>query len=124
VLEEVVSVITQDRNRWIDTMLTEEWGLRLESPSPTRAGLSTFSAFVLAGIVPLIPFLLGSWIDGAWAFHASVAATAVTFFLIGLAKGRIVEQSPLVAGIETLAIGGAASGLAYAVGVAFKGMAG
>ncbi len=33
ILDEIVNVITTDRRRWVDTMLTEEHGLRLESPS-------------------------------------------------------------------------------------------
>ena len=37
-LERVVQVITEDRQQWVNTMLTEEWGLRLEPPSPWRAG--------------------------------------------------------------------------------------
>jgi vacuolar iron transporter family protein len=34
VLESIVQVITEDRQRWVDTMLTEEWGLRLQPPRP------------------------------------------------------------------------------------------
>ena len=41
VLDKIVSVITEDRQQWVNTMLTEEWGLRLAPPSPWRAaGLS------------------------------------------------------------------------------------
>jgi hypothetical protein len=45
VLDEIVQVITQDRRRWVDTMLTEELGLRLESPTPLKAGIVTFIGF-------------------------------------------------------------------------------
>jgi hypothetical protein len=50
-LERIVEVITQDRQQWVNTMLTEEWGLQLEPPSPLRAGLVTMVAFLLAGMV-------------------------------------------------------------------------
>jgi hypothetical protein len=54
----------------------------------------------------------------------SAAATAVTFFLIGLAKGRTVKRSLLLSGLETLAIGAVAAALAYAAGVGLAGIAG
>ncbi len=117
-LEQIVETITEDRSRWVDTMITEEHGLPLETPSPLRAGLATFTSFVVAGVVPLIPF--------GWAvmqgragqeFFYSVIATAITFFGIGWFKGRVVKRPKLVSALETLAIGGAAASVAYFVGV-------
>jgi vacuolar iron transporter family protein len=119
ILEQIVDVITSDRRRWIDTMLTEEFGLQLETPSPRRAGLATFSAFVLAGAVPLVPLAL-PWLDRQQAFLASTAATGLSFFLIGWFKGRILERPKLTEGIETLLVGGAAAALAYGVGLLLR----
>lgn len=125
VLEEIVRVITQDRKQWVDTMLTEEWGLQLDSPSPIRAALTTFSAFVLAGLVPLLPLFLAAWLaTSQQMFAASAVLTAVTFFSIGLIRGRVSERRPLLAGLETVVIGGTAAALAYLVGVLLKGLAG
>src|SRR6185295_14650187 len=58
-LERVVELITSDPDRWVRTMLTEEYGLPLRARSPWMAALTTFSAFALCGLVPLIPYLLG-----------------------------------------------------------------
>ena len=115
-LEQIVEVITQDRRRWVDTMVTEEFGLRLESPSPMRAALSTFSAFALAGFVPLLPFCLSLSTSGQM-FAVSAAATAVTFFLIGLAKGHVVQHNKLLSGLEILLVGSAAAAVAYGIGL-------
>ena len=49
--------------------------------------------------------------------------TGVTFFAIGLVRGRVVDQRPLVSGIETLAIGGSAALAAYFVGWILQGVA-
>jgi VIT1/CCC1 family predicted Fe2+/Mn2+ transporter len=119
-LEEIVSVITQDQKRWINTMLTEEFGLRLESPSPVKAAAATFTAFVLAGFVPLFPLLLPGKLPAATIFGASAMSTALAFFLIGAVKGHIVKRSWLLSGLETLGIGSAAAALAYAVGMLFS----
>jgi len=120
VLEEIVTVITNDRRRWVDTMLREEHGLRLEPPSAMRAALSTFVAFVLVGLVPLLPFFLGASTDRVFAISA--AATAVAFFVVGVAKGWVVHHPLLRSGLETLAIGGVAAALAYTVGVLLAGV--
>jgi len=120
VLEQVVDVITRNRQRWIDTMVTEEFGLPLETPSPWRAALVTFVAFVVAGLVPLGPFCFPVQLSGSGMFAISSIATAGTFLLIGMAKGHVVHRSLIRSGLETLAIGGAAAALAYGVAVTLK----
>jgi VIT1/CCC1 family predicted Fe2+/Mn2+ transporter len=115
-LERIVQVITDDRRQWVNTMLTEEWGLQLQPPTPWKAGLATFVAFLLAGMVPLLPTLV--WIEqpAGQAFLWSCLLTGFTFFVIGLIRGRVVEHGQWTAGFETLAIGGAAASVAYLVG--------
>lgn len=114
VLEQVVAAITRDRHRWVDTMLTEELGLRLESPHPLRAAFSTFASFLLAGCVPLAPLVLGG------AFLVSAIAAGVTFFGIGVLKGYVVRRPLLWEGVETFVVGGAAAALSYGVGLWLK----
>jgi VIT1/CCC1 family predicted Fe2+/Mn2+ transporter len=116
VLDKIVEVITQDRRRWVDTMLTEEWGLQLTPPSPWRAGLATFAAFVLAGLVPLGPVLFGLNQPAAETFLSSAILTGMTFFAVGYVRGRVVERRPWAAGFESLLIGGGAAAIAYVVG--------
>lgn len=123
VLEEIVDGITRDRKRWVDTMLTEELGLRLDPPHPGVAALTTFLGFCAAGIVPLVPYLLPG-LGAADVFVASAVATGITFFGIGLLKGRTLQHPLLKSGIETLLIGGAAAVLAYWAGVLLRGMVG
>jgi vacuolar iron transporter family protein len=120
-LEQIVDVITQDRKRWVDTMITEEFGLQLDRPSPWRAGASTFVAFVSSGFLPLIPFTVPLGLAANHLFLASAVLTVVTFFLIGAAKGRVVHRSVFWSGLETLVVGAVAAVLAYAVGILFQG---
>lgn len=124
VLEEIVAVITRDRRRWVDTMLTDELGLPLETPRAWRAGLATFSAFALAGLIPLLPYLFNAGWTQSQTFGVSAAATAVTFVLIGLFKGRLLGRPLWSSGLETLAVGGTAAAMAYLVGVWLKGFGG
>jgi VIT1/CCC1 family predicted Fe2+/Mn2+ transporter len=117
VLEKIVQVITEDRQQWVNTMLTEEWGLRLDPPSPWKAGLATFVAFLLAGMVPLIPAIVNLQGHADITFLYSSVLTGVTFFLIGVIRGRVLDGRPLMAGLETFAIGGGAAAVAYLVGL-------
>ena len=116
VLEQVVEVITQDRKQWIDTMLTDEFGLRLDNPLPVRAALSTFIAFLLAGAVPLLPFFFADFLRPDLIFPISSVVTMITFLSIGMMKGHVVHRSKLLSGLETLIIGASAAALAYLVG--------
>jgi VIT1/CCC1 family predicted Fe2+/Mn2+ transporter len=115
-LESIITVITDDRRKWVNTMLTEEWGLQLRPPSPWRAGAATFAAFVLAGTVPLLPSLVLVQRDAAATFGMSCFLTGAAFFAIGYARGRVVDRRPWASAVETLGIGGAAAAVAYLVG--------
>lgn len=117
-LERVVRVITSDRERWVRTMLTEEHGLPPALRSPARAAWSTFASFVLCGAIPLLPFILTS--DGAFGW--SIALTGATFLLIGSLRSRWTLGSWWKAGLETLAIGGAAALIAYGIGAFLERM--
>lgn len=124
-LEHVVDVITADERRWVDTMLVEELGLPLMGPSAIRAAVVTMVAFVFVGLVPLLPFLVSYFaaVEVAQPYLASTVMTGVAFFAVGAGKSRFIDESWIRAGLETLAVGGAAAGLAYLVGLLFSGMA-
>jgi VIT1/CCC1 family predicted Fe2+/Mn2+ transporter len=121
-LERAVGVITADRRRWVNTMLTEELGLSLLGPSAWRAAVATFVAFVLIGALPLVPFLcrLTTGRGHVGPFLWSAALTAFGMFLVGAFKSRFVAQRWYWAGLETLAVGGCAAALAYVVGLLMK----
>ena len=111
-LEPAVQVITADRERWIDTMMADEHGLQPVARTPVRAAAATFAAFVVCGMVPLVPFLFGL----PASIAASTVMTGLTFFAIGSLRSRWSPQSWWRAGAGTAAIGLGAAAVAYAVG--------
>ncbi len=115
-LERAVEVITSSTTRWVDMMMAEEHGVPPVTRSPMMAGLATFAAFLVCGLVPLLPFVAGTGAD----VTLSVAMTAVVFFAIGSLKSRWSTASWWLSGAETLLIGLAAAGVAYVVGVLLK----
>jgi len=118
-LRRIVELITADRRRWVRTMLTEEYGLPHEVRSPWIAAVSTFSSFLVCGLVPLLPYLF----QFTHAFVLSVIVTAAVFFAIGSAKSRWSTASWLRSGLVTLFVGAIAAGLAYGAGVILKAFA-
>jgi len=90
----------------------------LRRRQPTREALHrslvTFGAFVLAGAVPLVPFLNG-WV-GDSTFVVSSCAAALTFFVVGGARTVVTQRGFFTSGLEMLTIGGIAAALAYGIG--------
>ena len=115
-LERVVELITSDKQRWIETMLTEEYGLPRKIRSAWIAGATTFAAFLVCGLLPLLPFIFGA----ANSFLYSIILTGAVFFLIGSVKSRWSTDSWWSSGLTTFLVGGAAATLAYIAGVILK----
>lgn len=111
-LEEAVKKITSNKERWLQTMLSEEYNLPIAIRSPLIASSSTFVAFLLCGLVPLFPYLLSSENSFPWA----IVLTAFVFFMIGSLKSRWLSKPSWRSGIETLLLGGGAASLSFLVG--------
>ena len=118
-LRRVVELMTADKERWVRTMITEEYGLPQQVRSARVAAASTFSAFVVCGLAPLLPYLVGA----RNSFALSAVVTAAVFFAIGSVKSKWSMAPWWRSGLETLLIGSAAAALAYGVGVFLEGLA-
>lgn len=121
-LEKVVQGITKNRQLWVNTMLTEEYGLQVEGPDPIKASSTTFISFILLGLVPLIPFLFHQTRTNQ--FLTSVLITLVAFFIIGIVRGVVLARRPFHSGIITVLTGGGAAALAFLVGLLLRRYAG
>ncbi|OGI00545.1 MAG: hypothetical protein A2Y25_00050 [Candidatus Melainabacteria bacterium GWF2_37_15] len=121
-LENITGIITKNRRQWVDTMLVDEFGLSLETPNPIRAGLITFGSFFIAGAVPLTPFFIMIYLNGFNVYLLSSIVTALTFFTIGIIKGKILEKNIWQSGFQTLFIGYGAALIAYIISLLTKGI--
>ena len=82
-------------------------------------GVITFFAFVIAGFVPLFPYVF-SLGDAQTNFVVASILAALTFFVVGAARTILTGGNPLKAGTEILLIGGFASGVAFFIGWGVK----
>mgnify|MGYP003829839517 CR=1 FL=1 len=117
-LELIVEGITKDKTLWINTMLTEEYGLQIEGPSPVIAGSVTFASFILIGFIPIFPFLIPQ--HELYQFITSAVMTLCAFFMVGIARGVILKRRPVRSGFSTVLTGGGAATLAFLVGLFLK----
>lgn len=88
--------------------------------TPLGDGLTTFTAFVVVGLVPVLVYVVDALftlrIDSGSLFAASCFLTGAAFMGIGIVKGQMTKTSQLKAAFETLLLGGIAAGLAYFLG--------
>ena len=115
-LTRMVELVTADRERWVQTMLTDEYGLPHSIRSPWIAALCTFTAFLICGLAPLAPYLFGS--ENSLMF--SVILTGIVFFTIGSVKSRWSTSPWWHSGLITLFVGTLAASIAYSTGVLIK----
>ena len=115
-LRRVVDLVTSNRKRWVHTMLTEEYGLPREVRSPWIAAISTFTAFAVCGLVPLLPYVAGV----RRSLEISIIMTGAVFFAIGSAKSKWSTTSWWQSGFTTLTVGAIAAVLAYMTGLLFN----
>ena len=79
-----------------------------------RRSLATFGAFVVAGSMPLLPFVTN--VADENVFVVSAFAAGCAFFIVGGLRTFVTKKGFIVSGLEIVLIGGAAAALAYAIG--------
>jgi len=116
-LDQVVDVITADRDRWVDVMMKEELFMMENSRSPLTIGGVTYLAFVLVGFIPLSLYLLDYFFhfEGS-LFLFTCLLTGLAFGIVGWLKTYVTETSTWKGVLETLVLGAIAAGVAYVVG--------
>lgn len=88
-----------------------------------KTGAITFVSFVVAGTMPLLPYLfqlVGLKVDPTQQFPLSVFSTAATLFFVGSLRTIVTKGSWWKNGLEMLGIGAIAATLAYALGAAVE----
>ena len=110
----VAAHLMEDPKIALDTKVREELGLDPdELGSSWGAAISSFIAFSVGAVIPLLPFLLTT---GTVAFVAALAMSFTALFLIGAAVSVLTGRNLLYSGARQVAIGAAAAAVTYGVG--------
>lgn len=106
--------IVENPRTAIDTLAREELGLDpSQLGSPWAAAGSSFVAFILGAIVPVLPYLFTA---GTTAWTVSGLLSCLALFSVGALISIFTARGPLVSGLRMLAIGLLASAITYSVG--------
>jgi VIT1/CCC1 family predicted Fe2+/Mn2+ transporter len=120
----LAAIQSQDEALWVDAMMVQELGLLPDDRTPLLTAAATLSAFVVAGSLPLLVYLLGLVVpvDPALAFPTSLVLSGVALFALGAAKVLVTERNWFRSGLEMLVVGGLAAGVAYLIGFLLQGL--
>ncbi|MEU0158498.1 VIT1/CCC1 transporter family protein [Streptomyces sp. NPDC006261] len=112
---EVARQLSRDPEQALEIHAREELGIDPNDlPSPLVAAVSSFGAFALGALLPVLPYLLGA--SGLWP---SVILALLGLFGCGAVVARVTARSWWFSGLRQLSLGGAAAALTYGLGTLF-----
>lgn len=121
-------ILSRDPGRWVGVILAEKHLMLPERRKPILEALATFAAFVVAGSLPLLVFVIDTIFHVGFApntaFLAATMLSGLALFGLGAAKVLVIGKNPVRSGIEMLLVGSIAAGVAFAVGSLLKGLGG
>ena len=112
----IVDKLFATDERALDTMMRDEVGLDPKAiGGPWAAAISSFMAFFVGAIIPLLPFLVTT---GTPALVASVVISLAALFGLGVGVSILTKRSWLRSGLRQMALGGLAAAVTFLVGQA------
>jgi len=111
---QLTDVVMRDPDVALETHAREELGLNPEQlGSPWGAAISSFVAFAVGALVPLVPFLFGS---GTAAVIAAVCGSAIALFAVGATMSILTGRRAVYSGARMLVVGAIAATITFGVG--------
>ena len=113
-LEMIVNKIISDKKVWLKTMLTEELNLNLDiAGNPLKSAFRMFGAFLLGGMLPIIPFLFG---EGIAPLFVAIGISISTSFLVGAVKSKMANTNIIKGGIAMAGLGTGIALIGFGIG--------
>ncbi|MBI4268257.1 VIT1/CCC1 transporter family protein [Candidatus Uhrbacteria bacterium] len=115
----VVEAFSMGAGSFLSEESTEEFEQK-KTVSPLRslhAGLTMFVSYLIAGSIPLGPYLL---LPIQTAFSTSIICSLAALFTLGFFSGKEARVNPVTTGLRVLLVGGAAMAIGVAIGAWVK----
>ena len=99
---------------WLRTLVEKELGISPDdTTNPIKDAFTMGVAFILGAILPILPHF---FLEGGLAITISISAALAGLFILGVGKGRLVQRSPFLQGMEILVIGAISAGVGFGLG--------
>lgn len=116
-LEEIVKHITNDKERWLKTLVKEELNFeKIETKAIIRTSIIVALAALLASSIPIIPFII---LPKSQATATALLASATTLFAIGAYEAKTYVGHWLKNGAQMVVIGLGAALTGFVIGKLF-----
>ena len=104
--------IHRDPERAVAVHAREEFGIDADDlASPMLAAISSFLAFAIGAMIPVLPYLLG-----ALSVWPAVVLTMAALFVCGAVVTRLTVRPWWYGGLRQMLLGGVAAAITYGVG--------
>ncbi len=114
VAEATAASIMQDPKKALDTLAREELGLNPDDlGAPVRVAVSSFIAFTVGAVVPIVPFLVTS---GTLALWLTILLSSTALLIVGGIVGRLSGRGVVFSALRQLMWGAGAAGVTFMVG--------
>ncbi|MBI2797821.1 VIT1/CCC1 transporter family protein [Candidatus Saccharibacteria bacterium] len=112
-----VQSISGSASEFISAQIDDDIEHSKHPANPYLSALVIAIAYVVAGFLPLLPYL---FLPHPHAIYASVGLALVALALLGVYKGVITHKSALRASLEVIVIGGLSAAVGIIAGIVFK----
>ena len=105
-------------------MMKHEFDVVEEAIYPLKSAGTTFLAFNLIGIIPLVGYIFTPFFNfnTTVVFAFTTMFTMLALFIVGAIKTQFTDGKWWQAGLRTVLVGGLAATLAYLVGYGLRGI--
>ena len=121
---EIIAVtLAKYETPFVNQLSSQAYGNNHKEEDPIKNALVTFFSFFVFGLVPLLAYILSTFIPFLLenAFLLASILTGTTLFTLGAVKSRITQSNWMRSGMEMLTVGGLAAVVAYLVGFVLGG---
>ena len=116
-LDQVVTTVTANRDRWLDTIMDEERHLRpVASGDIFRSSTVITVATLIGHLIPLVPFV---FLGRSSALVLAIVLSAVTLFGVGAYQAVTRVGHWWQVGLKLVVIGLGAAAIGFAIGTLF-----